>query len=84
MTTKIRNQKITQADLIKPNAFRNWIKNNLEHLYVRKNIPNDHLLIYLDYVKGVIGKSKDVDVPTWMDLIRKIESEIKSIKKVEE
>lgn len=83
MPTKIRYQPITHKDLINPNVFRQWIKKNLEHLYIRKNIPNEHLLIYLDYIKSIISKAP-VDVPFWMDMVRKLESDIKSIKNVEE
>lgn len=84
MPTTIRHQQITLKDLGNTHAFRTWIKNNLQHLYVRKNIPTEHLLIYLDYVKRIIQKDEQIDVPFWMDIIRKLESEIKSIKKVEE
>ncbi len=84
MPTAIRYQKIMPQNLINPNAFRLWIKENLGHLYIRQNIPVDHLLIYLDYVRQTISKNEQIDVPFWMDMVRKLESEIKSIKKVEE
>ena len=84
MPTKIRYQKITPKDLTSPHAFKLWIQNNLEHLYVGKNIINEHLLIYLDYVEQVIRKSNQIDRPFWMEIIRKLNADLKSIKKVEE
>lgn len=84
MPTKIRFQTITPNDLANVNSFRKWIKKNLEHLYTRKDVPTEHLLIYIDYMKSIIQKNKKVDVPFWMSLIRKLDSDIKSLKKVEE
>ncbi len=72
-----------QEDLASVDNFRRWVKNNLSHIYHGKKIPQDHLLICLDYIRDVVNKSGEIDVPFWMQLIRELESDLKSIKEAE-
>lgn len=87
---KVENKqsRISPEDLGGVEAFRVWIKNNLKHLYKPqeqdKKIPNEHLLIYLDYVKRVVIDSEQIEHPFWLRLIRTMESELQAIKRVEE
>jgi hypothetical protein len=70
-------------DLKTPQAFRTWITQKMEHLYENKEIPNDHLLIYLDYVERVVSESGEIDNPFWLKLVRQLRSNLKTLKRVE-
>jgi len=79
-----------QFDILKPiniqsiQAFRGWIKEKMPHLYPGKEIPEEHLLIFLGYVKNKVEEAREIDRAFWLSLIRGLESKINSIKRVEE
>lgn len=76
-------KRITPVDLENAEAFRSWIRESLPSLYRDKNIDDNHLLIYLDYIKGVVNDNKELDRSTWNKLILKLDSDIKTIIKAE-
>jgi len=65
-------------------AFRMWIKENLPNLYRNKKIPDEHLLIFLSYIKRVMSEAEEIDKSFWLSLVRQLESNLKSINRVEE
>ncbi len=71
---------INLKDLETPESFRNWIKKSLPQLYLNIKIPEDHLLIYLDYLKEKVIESQSLNQSYWMDLIRNLKTRIEVIK----
>jgi hypothetical protein len=70
------------ADLADVTALKNWLRKNLG-LYSHK-IPNAHLLIYIDYIKTMVMNEDNIDKGYWLDLIKDLESKVRTFKRVEE
>lgn len=77
-----KNSFIELKDLESLESFRVWINKQLNHLYKNKKIPNQHLLIYLSYMKDIVGESDKVYIPDWLEAIRSLEANIDSIERV--
>lgn len=82
MSTSIRIKDLKPVDLESPQAFRTWIKTNMEHRYGGKEIPPTHLLIYLDYIESQIRKNNQIDKLFWLGLMRNLKSKFSSLKRV--
>jgi len=78
-----RFQKLELSDIRSVNSFRIWIKNSLGNIYANKEVPNEHLLIYLNYVEEVVNNKENIDKVLWLKQLRKLESDIISLNKVE-
>jgi len=74
---------ITQDNLKNIESFRLWLKENIAEIYEDKKIPDEHLLIFLTYIKRAVSNAKDIDNSFWLKLIRQLESWIDAIKNVE-
>lgn len=83
MPSEIRFSKLNAEDLASPESFRIWIKKNLKNVYLNKEIPNEHLLIFLGYVNTLIFNDRSLDRNSWLSLIRDMESRLKSLKNME-
>lgn len=73
------NVALKQSDLVSPTSFEAWIRENLGHLYLRVKIPEEHLLIYLNYIKEMVLQHYEKDRSAWADLIRDLENKLQAI-----
>jgi hypothetical protein len=80
----INNANLEAEDLFTVESFRRWIKKHFQHLYLKSDIPLEHLLIYLNYIRSLIFNLDDVDKSFWVKLIGNLEKDINSLKRVEE
>ena len=64
-------------------SFKDWIHNNIDINFEDDKIPNHVMLIYLDYISKQI-KEQDEDCLLWSKIIRKLESDIKSLNRAEQ
>lgn len=64
-------------------SFKDWIHNNIDINFEDDKIPNHVMLIYLDYISKQI-KEQDEDFLLWSKIIRKLESDIKSLNRAEQ
>jgi L-rhamnose isomerase len=73
LKTKILKLK----DLETKYSFANWIKESLEDFYKDKEVPDKHLLIFLDkIIENKAFKARDNDRVEWLKRIRKIKENI--------
>jgi hypothetical protein len=75
------NVKLNPSDLVTVEAFRTWIKESLPNLYFQKEIPYQHLLIYLEYIRELISVNKELDSAFWNQITRDLESNIESLER---
>ena len=73
-----RLSRIQHEDIISSAAFKNWLKSNMS-VYVNKEIPNEHLLIYLDYVEERIRENNKIDRAAWLHTAKELREKIKVI-----
>lgn len=58
-------------------SFQNWIKESLEDFYKDKEVPDKHLLIFLDkIIENKAFETRDNDRVEWLRRIRKIKENI--------
>lgn len=81
MQTTNKIEKLKQTDLQSPDNFRQWIKKNLNNLYQEKEVLDEHLLIYLDYIEKTISEIREIDRPYWLKVVRELKSNLESIKR---
>ena len=67
-------------------TFKHWVKDNVE-LYKDKkgtndkikNVPYEHLLIYLEYLTDTIMRNKEIDRSAWLKQIGRLIVKTKKI-----
>jgi len=77
-------RELKLSDIESPESLRNWIKKNLENIYMNNEVSNDHLLIYLDYLKSNLKKTEEIDVPCWSRSLTKLQLTVEKLLKWEE
>jgi hypothetical protein len=78
-----RHSLLTLENVSSVNSLRVWAKERLGNIYTNKKVPNKHLLIYLDYIEGVVKKEENIDKVFWLKQIRELRDNIGSLDKAE-
>ena len=81
MPNKNRTDFLKFDNLKSAYDFRLWIEKDLKHYYGGDDIPNAHLLIFLDYIKEVAKNNQAIDRTMWLKILDDLEDKIKAIER---
>lgn len=73
-----RKAKLKQEDLVSGVAFKNWVKECID-LYQNNEIPDSHLLIYLNYIEEKVRKNDKIDQRIWLKTIKELKEKIEVV-----
>lgn len=71
-----RLSKLEQNILLSSASFKSWLKDNMS-VYVNKPIPDEHLLIYLDYIEEKVRENEQIDRADWLKTIKELREKIR-------
>lgn len=84
MQKQKRHGKITQKDLSSLEKFKSWLKKNIGIYKFERDISNQDLLIYFDYIENKIREFKKDDSKLfWLKLIRSLRKRFEVMKDLE-
>lgn len=72
---KSNQSELTIDDLKDKISFESWIKKSLD-MADRFDVPGSNLLIYLNYIMGIIKDNKEIDIAFWYKLTKELEKNI--------
>ncbi len=56
--------------------FINWIKSNIKLYTEEQNIPKGDLLLYIDYIDGIVDNNKEIDKLYWKKILNNLRSRV--------
>jgi hypothetical protein len=73
-----RIAQLKHEDLVSGVSLKNWLKENL-HAYTNKDVPDEHLLIYVDYIEGKVRENDSIDKRIWLKTIGELKERIEAV-----
>ncbi len=72
----IRFKNLNIEDIKNKYNFINWIKSSIKLYSNEQDVPNSDLLIYLDYIDGIIDNNQEIDKIIWKKNLNDIRNKI--------